>query len=115
MKTAQDYLTDTASGHTRGGFNSRLQGERWSDTIYGAKGSIWAERNAGWQMADDMIKQGKIFSEVKTENGSVEFKCFPDGAAWCCVGADFINIQESDCAFGDTWQEAVDKYVESVQ
>ena len=27
MKTAQDYLKDTASGHERGGFNSRLQNE----------------------------------------------------------------------------------------
>lgn len=32
---------------------------------------------------------------------------FPDGSAWCAVGAGFMNLQESDAGFGDTPNLAV--------
>jgi len=112
MKTAQHYLKDSASGNTRGGFNTRLQGETQSENIDGARGQVWAERYAGWELADEMIRAGKIFSEIKTERGRIKFKCFPDGNAWCCIGWGFVNLQESDnYAFGDTRKEAVDSFL----
>lgn len=35
------------------------------------------------------------------------YQVFKDGSAWCAVGADFINLQESDAGFGDTPVEAL--------
>jgi len=34
-----------------------------------------------------------------------------DGNAWCAHGADFLNLQESNCAFGSTPDEAVSEYL----
>lgn len=113
MKTAQDYLSDSANGYQRGGFNCRLFGDSRSETLDGARGSIWADTFAGWEKADEMIREGKIFSEIKTKTGRVKFKCQRDGDSFCCVGFDFVNLQESDnYSFGDTWQEAIDKFIE---
>lgn len=40
-----------------------------------------------------------------------KIKCFRDGNAWCCVGEDFEDLQESDnYAFGDTRIEAINNY-----
>jgi hypothetical protein len=33
-----------------------------------------------------------------------------DGNAWCAHGEDFINLQESNAAFGETPKEAVKQY-----
>ena len=113
MKSAQDFLKETASGEARGGFNARLQGETFHQCMEGMPtGSRWGQRNNGWEIADKMIREGKIFSEIKTDNGRVEFKCTPDGNAWCCVGAGFKNLQESDnYAFGDTRDEAINAFL----
>lgn len=109
MMLAQDYLSDSASGECRGGFNSRLYGDSRSKTLRGIpNGSRWAERNAGWERADSMIRKGSIFS---MECG-VEFKCSPDGNQWCCIGPDFINLQESEnYTFGSTQREAIDAFL----
>lgn len=32
---------------------------------------------------------------------------FKDGASWCCVRGDFINLQESSAGFGDTMDQAL--------
>lgn len=32
---------------------------------------------------------------------------FKDGDKWCCVNADFVNLQESPAGFGDTFDEAL--------
>lgn len=38
-------------------------------------------------------------------------KVYKDGNAWCCIGTPFINLQASDnYAFGDTREEALNKY-----
>jgi hypothetical protein len=34
-----------------------------------------------------------------------------DGNAWCVHGEDFINLQESRAEFGDTKDEAIEKYM----
>jgi hypothetical protein len=109
MKLAQDYLSENVSGECRGGFNARLYGESWSKAVSGApQGSVWAARNAGWYMADSMIRQGQIFSMIKIRGAELVFKCFADGDKFCCVGEGFINLQESDdYAFGDSFDEAI--------
>lgn len=109
MKSAQDYLQPYAGGYCRGGFNTRLSGDSRLKNLNGVPaGSIWAERNAGWELADKMIREGRIFSKTKIDGKEIEFKCYQDGNSWCCVGPDFENLQESDCyAFGDTREEAI--------
>lgn len=109
MKSAQDYLKPTAGGECRGGFNSRLFGDSRLKTMDRIpQGSRWAQRNAGWELADGMIRKGKIFSRTVIDGKDIEFKCMQDGNAWCCVGPDFENLQESDCyAFADTFDEAI--------
>ena len=113
MKLAQDYLKETSSGNTLGGFNSRLQGLSLMECNDGVpSGSIWGQRYIGWDLAHGMIEKGKIFSLLKTESGEVEFKCFPDGDQWCCVGPEFENLQESDgYTFADSRKEAIEKFV----
>lgn len=32
---------------------------------------------------------------------------FMDGNKWCCVNGDFVNVQESPCGFGDTFDAAL--------
>lgn len=113
MKTAQDYLSERANGYHRGGFNCRLFGDSRSETLDGARGQIWADTFAGWEKADAMIRNGEIFSEIKTSKVRIRFKCQKDGDSYCCVGFDFVNLQESEnYAFGDSWQGAIDNFVE---
>lgn len=114
MKTAQDYLKETASGEARGGFNARLQGQTHHECMDGMPaGSRWGERNAGWDLANKMIMNGEIFSRAKINGKEIEFKCFRDGDSWCCVGPDFVNLQESDnYAFGDSRDEAIINFSE---
>lgn len=38
-------------------------------------------------------------------------KTFKDGNAWCAVWPDFVNLQESPAAFGDTEKEAIEALV----
>lgn len=106
MKFAQDYLDNSTSGQAASGFNRRLYGQSFSEAIDGAP-----SRNqlaAGWMLADSMIRKGKIFSLTKIDGKEIEFKCYLDGNAWCCVGPDFEDLQSSDCfAFSDTREEAI--------
>ncbi len=114
MKTAQDYLDHSATAYKRSGFNCRLFGDSRSETTHGATGQVRADTSAGWCIADEMIRSGRIFSEIKTDSGRVQFKCYADGDSYCCVGEGFVNLQESDnYAFGDTWQDAIDAFVVS--
>jgi len=116
MKTAEHYLKASENSHVRGGFNSRLYGDSWTDTMYGARGDIWRERGSGWNLANEMINAGKIFSEIKTEQGSIEFKCFKDGNQWCCVAPEFINLQESDCySFDSSREKAISLFLDRYQ
>jgi hypothetical protein len=110
MKSAQDYLNQYVGGHVRGGFNARLYGESRMKNLSGITGgSIWAERNCGWEKADKMIRDGEVFSRI--EGSDKEFKCYADSAKFCCVGSDFINLEESNnYVFADTWQDAVNLF-----
>ena len=114
LKYAQDFLPDTASGEACGGFNTRVLGYSFSECMDGisAPSERWGQRCAGWTLADKMIREGKIFSRIKTKNGDIEFKCFPDGDSWCCVGYGFVNLQESNnYCFGNTYIEARTSFI----
>ena len=109
MKMAQDYLAAHASGEARGGFNSRLFGDTRLKTMDGipSPSNRWGQRNAGWEAADRMIREGQIFSRTEIDGKEIEFKCYADGNAWCCVGLGFENLQESVAVFGGTKEEAM--------
>ena len=66
MKSAQDYLNPHAGGEARGGFNSRLFGDSFQVTMWNipSPSERWGQRNAGWALADKMIRDGKIFSRT---------------------------------------------------
>lgn len=113
MKMAQDYMGRYSGGEARGGFNSRLYGDSRSKTMDGipSPSERWGQRNAGWELADSMIWHGKIFSRTKIGDKEIEFKCYMDGDAWCCVGPGFVDLQESDeYAFGETREEAIKSF-----
>ncbi len=40
---------------------------------------------------------------------------FRDGAKWCCVNGDFVNLQESDAGFGFNFPEALGDLQESIE
>jgi len=104
-------------------------------------GPAYGAASAGWELADKMIREGRLYyvhnfhhshecignafsyggkfvCETCTFPGwpTLEkpwwtIKCYPDGNAWCCVGADFEDLQASDCfAFGGTREEAIENY-----
>ena len=120
MKTAQDYLADTVSGQMRGGFNSRLHGEDFLTAMeHIPSGYEWGQRSSGWEAANKMVLNGEIFSVHRFEYLPQctlwpewwVVKVYKDGGAWCCVGAGFENLQESDnYAFGDSRDEALENY-----
>lgn len=109
------------------GFNSRIMGHSHSQCVDKVPhGPRWAQRSAGWTLADGMARAGKLYAvhnfhhshectghafpyggkfvcETCTWPGypSLEkpwwtIKCYPDGNAWCCVGPDFEDLQASD-------------------
>lgn len=109
MKMAQDYMGRYEGGEAYGGFNSRLYGLSRLETLRDipSPSERWGRRNGGWELADGMIRAGKIFSRTEIDGKEIEFKCYLDGNAWCCVGPGFENLQESTATFGDTREEAI--------
>lgn len=115
LKMAQDLLPPYQGGHVNGGFNSRVYGEGKSTAVYMDTGSIRGDREVGYDAADKMIMEGKIFSVYSINGKDFEFKCMKDGDSWCCIGPDFVNLQESDCyAFGESYGDAIINYVKSL-
>jgi len=41
-------------------------------------------------------------ASVSVPREQLTYRVFKDGNMWCAVGADFINLQESDAAFGES-------------
>lgn len=140
FKTAQDVLPLHFAGSTYAGFNRRVYGEaNWADAFRYQAERFDRDMNAGWEAADKMIREGKIFYvhnfhsiECHSKHHAFQYggfwvcngcgnkgvdkpwwtiKVMQDGNAWCCVGDGFINLQESDnYAFGDTREEAIENY-----
>lgn len=135
MKTGQDYIKN-GSGADNCGFNNRIHGEKYNDVFRYPHNY---DMIGGWNLADKMIEEGRIYflhnfhhshSDCKgyafTYGGfwvcntcgakGVDepwwtVKVMKDGNAWCCIGEDFVNLQESDnVAFGDTREDAISNY-----
>ena len=51
--------------------------------------------------------------KLYSEHGQLEINM--DGSAWCAKFADFINLMESPCGFGDTPEEALGRFYVDVQ
>ncbi len=137
LKFADQVLKPGSSGSIYGGFNSRILGHSYTETLSGLTWGI-GDTIAGWSLADKMVRAGKLYA-VRNFHQSHEckghafpyggsfvcnncglsglakewwtIKCFPDGNAWCCVGPDFEDLQASDCfAFGGSYDEAIKTY-----
>ncbi len=125
LKYAQHAAPDLA-GNAVLGFNCRVMGHSYNETL---RGRTWGvgEVSAGWRLADDMARKGKIYAthnfhhshecrghafpyggkfvcETCTWPGYPDLckdwwqiKCYPDGNMWCCVGPDLEDLQASDC------------------
>ena len=139
MKTAQDYMNANASGEAMSGFNRRIYGESYADTFRHAQFCDFRDLYSGWVLADNMVRDGKIYSVHNFHNSHGEcsghafiyggewvcntcghsnlrrpwwiIKVYRDGDLWCCVGEGFENLQESsNYAFGATREEAIKNY-----
>lgn len=80
-------------------------------------GSVCFNYGGGWRCLDpncfySYTNPMSDFGEAPDwwDNGINVIK---DGNAWMAHGEDFINIQESDVAFGSTPKEAVKNYLQS--
>lgn len=124
-------------GDAGGGFNSRILGHSQNEAMRDC-GYNYGARLAGWELADGLVRAGKLYAvhnfhhshecgghafpyggsfvcndcgRSRLEKPWWKIKCYPDGNAWCCVGPDFENLQESDCvAFGDSYDAAIKAY-----
>ena len=132
-----DEILKGGGGSTFGGFNSRIMGHDYSQTMSNLKWGI-GETVSGWRLADKMVRDGNLYAvhnfhhshecdghafpyggtfvcnhcgRSRLEKDWWTIKCFADGNAWCCVGPDFEDLQASDCfAFGDTYDAAIAAY-----
>lgn len=140
MQTYQDIFgLENWNAHVSGGFNSRVFGDTHSQMF---QGPSRFERQQGWWLADEMIREGKIYFTHPFPHGSCKSKAFTYGGTWACndcnrdhldkpwwnvrvfkdgtsfcvVGQGFENLQESDnYAFGDTKEEALDNYFQTMK
>lgn len=119
------YIFPNAPPSYAAGFNSRVYGESYQEAC-GYPCAHDGNRISGWQKADDMVNEGKIYSiyrfkhlafdkickgisfsyggqKVCNECGKARVdapwwvvKIEKDGAAYCIKGENFENLQESD-------------------
>ena len=53
--------------------------------------------------------------DLQSEAGPGGTLIFQDGDAYCVVGPEFVDLEESDCyAFGDTREQAIANYAARV-
>jgi len=132
LQTAQHIAWD-ASGLFSSGFNRRIYGE----TIAEATKDQPLAVHQGYNYADKLIKNGEIyyihnfhqkecvgmafqyggFWVCNTCGGKAvdeswwTIRVFQDGNEFCCVGENFVNLQESNnYAFGKSRAEAINNY-----
>lgn len=60
----------------------------------------------GYEYRADGLYAGYVPALACPMHGGPKVRVFRDGNAWCAVHPDFINLQESAAAFGDTPNEA---------
>lgn len=136
LKYAQDFFARHTDADILCGFNRRILGEGMP--TYPTN----IDTQNGWWKADEMIRAGKIYFVEPFPHNNCKghaflyggrwvcntcghgnlfkswwvIKVMKDGKAWCCIGSDFKDLQESDnYAFGDTREEAIEKYGELMQ
>lgn len=144
MQTAQEILGQK-NVPLFGGFHARITGYEYNDAFYHDSQRFDHSRVQGWNIADDMIRKGKIFYKHNfhkshsdcnkgyaflyggfwvcntCRNQDVDepwwnIKVYADGNAFCCIGEGFEDLQASDnFAFGDTFDEAIKNYGELMQ
>ena len=68
----------------------------------GAKKERVTELATLWGLTDE---DAQMFVEI-TKGGENALNLFKDGDQWCATFHDFVDIQESQCGFGDTALEA---------
>ena len=138
LMMAQDVFENTSRGMS--GFNMRVLGGTYQNSFAYPSRPDPAEVACFW-LADDMIKKGKIYyTQIFRHSvaGSIcrgtafnyggtwvcnacnnshvdrpwwKVKVYQDGNAWCCVGLEFENLQESDnYAFGLTRGDSLRNY-----
>ena len=137
LLTGQDVIKN-GSGYVLAGFNRRIGGWSQHEAFKYPNEVTSADLHGGWDLADKMIREGKLYyihnfhSSHECDGYAFQFggfwvcntcgrksvdqewwtiKIYQDGNAWCCVGLDFKDLQESDCyAFGDTREESIKNY-----
>ena len=140
FKTGQDVIQEhQQTGAAIAGFNRRVYGHTYTEAFHYENERQDGEMHGGWDLADKMISDGKIFyihnfhESHECPNGHAfqhggtfvcntcntdhldkewwKIKVCPDDNAWCCHGTGFVDIQESNnCAYGDTREEAIKNY-----
>ena len=141
FKTGEHIIKEhQQSGSALSGFNCRVLGSSYNDTFNYPHERADMDRRGGWNLADGMISAGKLFyvhnfhqshggcpkgfafpyggtwvcntcNNNKLDQPWWRVKVFMDGNAWCCIGEDFENLQESEnFAFGDTRDAAISNY-----
>lgn len=137
--TASDLLKNpmSFSGDFIGGFNSRLFGDSYQETCgYPHPSHVVGSRASGWEAANRMINNGKIFYRhifthdckgVSFNYGGTHvcntcgrrdinknwwiIKIVKDGDMFMVMGEGFKNLQESNnYAFGETKEQALMNY-----
>jgi hypothetical protein len=62
-------------------------------------------------MPTDEFELLRADSDLQSEPGPGGTLIFLDGAAYCVVGSDFVDLESSDCyAFGETREQAIANY-----
>lgn len=133
-----EYPNVCNGGQAAAGFNRCVGGWTWIDAFQYPHEKTDRYLHGGWDLAQKLIDKGEIyyvhnFHRLDCETGYAfpyggtwvcntcgkqdlmndkwKIKVFKDGNAWCCVGLNFVNLQESDnYAFGKTRQESIDTY-----
>lgn len=134
FENAQDLLLNPSSMYASG-FNRALHGE--------ALPSVTEDTRVqqGYNHAKELIQDGKVFYvhnfhdlECKSkatlyggfwccdccgkkgvDRDYWKIRIFKDGSEYCCVGENFVNIQESqNYGFGRTKKEAIESYFKSL-
>lgn len=125
------------SGSACAGFNRRISGDGYAEAFQYEAERQDREMYGGWALADRMINEGKLFyihpfhhlecrgyafkyggswvcntcNRSGVDRDWWKIKVMQDGNAWCCVGLEFENLQESEnYAFGNTREEAIENY-----
>ena len=99
IKFAQDVMRPYSGGRAMGGFNSRIHGNMDGNQFHINRDF---EGGAGWDLANKMIKDGKLFY---WENFHTKGRChaFVYGGTWACNGCNRDHLEK------DWWKVKVFK------